>query len=206
MRKAAEEGAEMLDPPLMRSTHYWPEPPYIDVYKAGALPYRVTQAGKIEYYLFKPSAMFDDDSDPGFQICKGTREIFNAETDEWENYHKRAQLDELGVGNLEPIKVTAIREAIEEVGLKPEAMIAAGEWGQAAFTSASTGALKTMWLFAIQLEENAEFDEPHATEANTIAREWFNLENEEQSTKIRQDHLQIIRQIDKVLQQALAEA
>ena len=205
MREAAEKAAEYFNPPLMRDPKYWPEAPYVEIYKGGAVPYRLTDDDKLEYFLFEPAAILEDEN-PGFQICKGTREIYNPDSEEWENYHNRRQAEAFGEENLEDLRVTAIREAIEEVGLKPEHMLAAGEWGQAAFTSATTGALKTMWLFAVQLEPDSEFDEPHETEANTIARAWFSLENEEQCQQIRNDHLNILRQIDKVLQQALNES
>ncbi len=204
MRVAAEKAAEYFNPPLMREPKYWPDAPYVEIFKAGAVPYRLTDDDKLEYFLFEPAAMLKDEN-PGFQICKGTREIFDPTGGEWENYHNRKQLEAFGAENLEDLRVTAIREAIEEVGLKAEHMLAAGEWGQAAFTSASTGALKTMWLYAIQLEADAVFDEPHETEANTIAREWFSLESESQCEKIRPDHLNILKQIDKVLQVALNE-
>ncbi len=203
MRKAAEEASKKFIIPCLREKLHWPEPPYTHIHKAGVVPYRLGDNG-IEYYLFKPSEMMPEKGDPGFQICKGTREIKNPSTGEWEDYRSSKKLSQYGAESLEPVIVTALREGIEEVGLRLDDIVEVTEWGQAAFESASTGALKTMWLFPVGLMGDCEFDEPCDEHANTVAREWFNLKDTEQATKIRPDHLAILRQIDAELSKQLA--
>ncbi|MDG1286718.1 MAG: hypothetical protein P8P30_04040 [Rickettsiales bacterium] len=203
MRQLAEEAAEKIVPHCLREQLHWPKPPYIHVHKAGVVPYRLGENG-IEYYLFKPSEMMPEMGDPGFQICKGTREIKNPETGEWEDYHSSTKLKEYGPENLEPLIVTALREGIEEIGLPLEEIVEVTEWGQAAFASASTGELKTMWLYPVGVYPDCPFDEPSAEHANTVAREWFDPQNRAQVEKIRPDHLKIIREIDRVLRKQLS--
>lgn len=198
MRKLAMLAAENTHAPALRPTHLWPKPPYEEIFKCGVVVMQPTESGNNQYYMMLPKAKIEGEN-PGFQIAKGTREIYDNKAKEWINYYAPNQLAELGEHNLEPLLVTAIREGIEEIGLRPETIEAIGEWGQGAFTSATTGALKTMWLYVLQLEMNAAFDEPDATYADTIARQWFRLDNAAECGKIRADHLRILQSIDNVL-------
>lgn len=198
MRQAAEARLETLEMPLLRSDEHWPEPPYAQIFKCGVLPWRIKD-GRLEYYLFKPKAKMPEKGEPGYQIGKGTREIYNPETKEWEDYSSPNQLEAYGEAQLEPMEVTALREGIEELGLRPKEIESAGNWGQAAFSSATTGELRTMWLYPLKMCEGCEFDEPHEEHAATVDRQWLDIQNPREAAKIRSDHLQIIRQIDKVL-------
>ena len=203
MRKLAEQTAKSLDTPLMRDDRHWPKPPYENITKCGVLPYRMID-GKAEYYLFKPAGDKPELGDPGFQIPKGTREIFNG--DEWEDYKNKSQLASYGAENLETVKVTALREGIEEIGLPVEAIEKAGDWGVATFISASKGTEKAMWLYPLQMNAGTVFNEPDVTHANTVARQWLNINNREQANQIRPDHLQVIREIDRVISKELSQS
>lgn len=178
MQRKAVEKAKTLQAPIMRDDTAWPKPPYLQIKKCGVLPYRIIE-GCFEYYLFKPRGDKPELGDPGFQIPKGTREEMNGEP--------------------EPLFVTALREGIEEIGLPLDAIISAGNWGQAAFKSASTGELRTMWLYPLLMRQDVQFDEPDKEHAATVARKWLDIENQTHNTQIRPDHLRVIKEIDTVL-------
>ncbi len=184
MLKLAQTYAETLKTPPLRDDSAWPKPPAAHIDKCGVLPYRVVN-GRIEYYLFEPKGTKPELGPAGFQIAKGTRESHD--------------------GEQESLIVTALREGIEEIGLPLDSIDKAGNWGEVEFTSASKGTKKSMWLYPLKMDEAVEFNEPDAIHAATVAREWFDIQNREESRKIRPDHLQVIRQIDRVLRKEQAQ-
>ena len=200
LRQRAEAAASTLVVHPLRKTDHWPQPPYAQVFKCGVLPYRIAADGVYEYYLFEPVAKLPEKGPPGFQIAKGTREIFDPEAQDWVDYASSAQIDKSGEEYLEPLFVTAIREGIEEIGLKPESIEQAFEWGETVITSARTGESKVMWLYALCMRSSCVFDEPDKNAAATHARRWFRLDGQQAADFIRKDHLKIITKIDQQLQ------
>lgn len=200
MRKIAEAKAAELETPIMRDDSTWLKEPYANIMKCGVLPYRLVES-RLQYYLFEPGRSKPELGPPGFQIPKGTREIFDGK--EWVDYQNPNQLKEFGEDKIEDLKVTALREGIEEIGLPVDAIERGGEWGQAAFQSATTGGLRTMWLYPIQMKADTMFTIPNKIHANTIARDWFDIQVREQAQLIRPDHLQAIKKIDEVLRKEI---
>ncbi len=197
MRQAAQVLAATLKPDTLGNTRNWPKPPYSEVFKCGVLPYRKIH-GEIQYYLYKPIASHPDLNAPKFQIAKGTREIKDAESNQWSDYKQLSQIK--SNSELEPVLVTALREGIEEIGLPLGSIIRASDWGPVDFTSASKGTVKSMWLFPLEMSADCVFGQPDVQHASTHAREWLSLSKSADYRQIRSDHLEVIQKIDKKLQ------
>ena len=154
--------------------------------KAGVVPF--TRGDGYRYYLLKPRGALPDLGDPPFQMCKGTRQFWTGS--EWK--------DMRGIGlsaeQKETIAETALREGIEELGLKLDNIDALFDMGMFAFSSATTGKPKSMWLFAAEMHDMDDFLPESATTQVTQLRDWFELAD----FKVvgRPDHLYILEQIE----------
>lgn len=137
--------------------------------KAGVVPF---MRGPYRYYLMKPVAKNLERGLPEFQICKGTRE------------------------NQETPTQTALREGVEELGLKIQNIKQLFDVGLYGFSSATTGKSKEMWLFAAEMKSEDFSDE---VESTTAERGWFSLQEFE--VVGREDHRYILRDIENKLKE-----
>lgn len=147
--------------------------------KCGVLPVRQTSKGGFEYYLMRPIAQKPELGAPGFQICKGTRDPVN--------------------GSLERLGVTALREGIEEIGLRMGAIAHMEKWGEVSITSASSGEEKPLYLYLVHIKNGATFAEPSPHFAATEECRWKSLDRSDDVALIRPDYLGILQEIDAEL-------
>ncbi len=163
--------------------HYWlrAHPPIMlgkqgeTVTKAGLLPLRRTD-GDSEVYVMRPPPKKPTLGDAPWQIAKGTRRF--CLHGQWQDCGETLPTD---YDALEPLPVTALREAEEEISLHHTTI---DRWvfvGDVRFRSASSGAEKTMALYVAVLHGSLEEREN--------AR-WLSLS--EVSTHARKDHAAII--------------
>lgn len=121
------------------------------ILKAGLLPY-IKKQGQYFYYFMKPQAKNPALPAPPFQICKGTRMHYSTSAG-WQDMEYHHNYKDV----IETLPQTALREAIEELGLKLQnikTLIALGDYG---FVSASTGNDKRMWLLAAEMVRADDF-------------------------------------------------
>lgn len=169
------------------------------IFKAGVIPYDICD-GRVVYYLMKPEAIRPELGDPGYQIGKGTREIYL--DGEWQNYDPRKHKSKATAKTVESLYVNAIREGIEELGLVAQNILSVQEWGAVDFKSELSGMTKTMWLFLCEVDDGENFVQPDETHGNTQHRGWFSL-GEESDSQIRPDHLAVLKLVDPVLRRYL---
>ena len=140
--------------------------------RAALVPFRY-RMGRLQFFLMKPKAEKPDLDKPEFQIGKGTREPD------------------------EDILVTGLREALEEVGLRPEGIHTIFEWGGEHFKSQSTGKGKELWLYFAEVSESTLFDRPSTTVAKTAGRKWVDADR--LSSGVRDDHAALLIGVTPVL-------
>lgn len=170
------------------------------IHKAGVIPYHMNENGQISFYLMKPTGAHPELGEPAFQIAKGTREIFM--DGEWQNYYpnpKTAKIARAHPERIESLFVNAMREGIEEIGLKPENVLSVQDAGRVDYTSESSGKPKSMWCFLAQVQDQNDFMEPDKEHADTGVCQWFTLEDENLA-EVRADHLKILQLLSPVLQ------
>jgi|GEM_PF-824371 len=153
--------------------------------KAGVVPFH-RSGSQLQYYLMKPQASHPHLPPPEFQLCKGTR-MRQDQAQVWADMRDGEVADE----NSETLLQTALREGMEEVGLRLENIRQLYALGGFHFASASTGKDKQVWLFAVQVEDREDF---LATEATTAERAWLSIE--EFTAHGRPDHRYILSDID----------
>lgn len=159
---------------------------------SGAAPGRVLKAGVVpfvgraeRFYLMKPVARHANLAAPAFQLCKGTR--MQHVEGRWRDLRE----EETPAGREELLAATALREGIEELGLRLENITALFELGPYIFSSAKTGNQRQMWLFAAQVKDEKDFLAEVAD--TTAARQWLTLAEFEQVGRV--DHRPILRDI-----------
>lgn len=155
------------------------------VTKAGVVPF--LRGADYRYYLMKPIARHHDLGAPRFQLCKGTR--MQQTPSGWQDMRDGQDI----IGPMEPLAVTALRESIEELGMKLENIVRLHELGSYAFASAKTGKKKDMWLFAAEMASPEGFLPDADVATTTEARGWMNLA--EFKVAGREDHLYILQDI-----------
>lgn len=164
--------------------------------KAGLLPFFRDGAGKISFYVMKPHAMEKELEPPTFQICKGTRMVKYTSVDGttgWRDITSRDWHTPDIANHVETHIETAIREGIEEVGLKTTNVKAWYDAGLVFFRSVKTGKEKSMWLFVAEVKSRSDFDAPHAELAGTAECRWCTLDD---FAKVgRPDHYEILKNI-----------
>jgi hypothetical protein len=133
------------------------------VTKAGLLPVR-REGDALSFYLMQPRGDKPQLGPPPFQLCKGTRMALR--DGQWHDLRDEGE----AADDAEPLVVTALREGIEEIGLKLENVTALYDLGFHDFASASSGRRKGLWLFAATVRDAADFLPPDAATADC---RWF---------------------------------
>lgn len=151
---------------------------------------------KIYFYLMKPSPSGTHETDPQFQICKGTRA--KRKNGEWVDYRPNVK-EKVAPEDLEDFYINALREGIEEIGLRTANLNAVYEWGRTEFLSESRHTPITMWLYLANLKDPQDFGTPSVYDAKTGACAWVKLP--EDADKIRPDHLKILEKVTGYFQQ-----
>lgn len=154
--------------------------------KAGIVPF---MRDPYRYYLMKPAARHQDLSPPEFQLCKGTR-MHRLPDGNWRDMHT----GEARGHHQETLVQTALREGIEELGIRLENIQLLFELGSYDFASARTGKSKQMWLFAAEMLSEDDFLPPHQIEASTAHRGWHSAH--EFAVAGRADHKYILPDIE----------
>ncbi len=138
------------------------------IHKAGIIP--VLPAATIEnwqLYVMCPRAERPELGPPPFQLCKGTRMT-------WENgYWRDLTPEEVAGEDAEPLAATALREGIEEIGLKLTNITSLADMGVHAFTSASTAKTKWLQLFVAYVADEADFLPDTEIMPTTDKRGWM---------------------------------
>lgn len=154
------------------------------------LPF-LAQTGHLRrYYLMKPQARHKHLEPPLFQLCKGKR--MTKRVGGW----KDAEEGDEGM-HLESLPATALREGIEELGLRLDAIESLHAAGGYMFDSVSGKERRRLWLMAALMRPQAEFDEPDADAADTESCTWLTLD--EFAACGRKDHIDILRDVDAQL-------
>jgi hypothetical protein len=157
--------------------------------KAGVIPY-IRDDGLL-FYVMKPRATRPDLGVPLFQLCKGTR-MHHVPGVGWRDLRD----SELGA-HKETLAETALREGIEELGLKLENIKQLLDMGPYSFASATTGREKQMWLFAAEMKDTEDFLPDSQIATTTSARQW--LDTAQFEVVGRGDHHYILRDIEQKL-------
>lgn len=156
-----------------------------EIRKAGIVPF---MQGPLRYYVMTPVATKPDLGLPDFQLCKGTR-MFKGERG-WEDMRKHVP----DHAELEALPVTALREGIEELGLKLsniEKFIPLGEYR---FTSATNRQEVRLWMSAALVKKPEDFAAPVDSTAEC---KWMTLA--EFNKQGRADHAHILSQMEERL-------
>lgn len=174
MRAAAMAAGERLSPiPL-----YDAEESGEGVEKAAIVPFRTTCEGGLEFYLMKPrpNPAKSYDALPQWQLCKGTYE----------------QEDKT-------LKVTALREGYEEIGLNPARVTHMFDGGVAQIISESSWQAKPLQVYFVEVLALGAFGEPDPTEGNTADRGWIDIASA--GEQITPSHLSVLQRALSVLQE-----
>jgi 8-oxo-dGTP pyrophosphatase MutT (NUDIX family) len=167
-----------------------------DFSKAGVAPFVRPVAEAFKYFLMKPIPKIPALGAPPFQICKGTRQYLGAGG--WRDVHDGA------AGEKESAAETALREGVEELGLKPENIQCLFDLGSFEFASATTGKPKSMRLFAAEMKSKGDFLAVRQIAPTTDQRAWLSLA--EFAVVGRADHRYILETIEKTLKEHLRDA
>jgi hypothetical protein len=157
--------------------------------KAGVVPF--VRGTPRQYYFMKPNSTIEGLGEAPYQICKGTRMYYRAQ----QGWHDIRDPRERGERQ-EALLVTALREGIEELGLKLESITRIIEMGPYGFASATTGRSKEMWLFALEMQADG-FGNASEVAASTASRAW--MHSAQFTATGRDDHRPILRDIDDKL-------
>lgn len=174
------------------------------------MPFNYTQndSGMVEpaFYLMRPQAGEGYANAPEWQIAKGTRQY----------------LDENGYANGEDVAIadladasrpmesplqTAIRESAEEIGLVWQRTLRQFDCGVGPFTSASTGMIKHMHLFAAEVDNadgTADAFDATLRHPTTAEHRWITASQLE-TAGVRADHLALLQALQQPLLQKYAE-
>lgn len=160
--------------------------------KSGVVPFTRID-GVFQYYVMKPCGKAPDLGKTTFQICKGTRQFLN-KTGSWQDIRSEEAQD---ADTKETLAATALREGIEELGLKLDNIVRLWDMGAFSFTSATTGKTKYMWLFSAEVRNRDEFLPKAQVASSTEERRWVSLD--EFRVVGRHDHVYILGQIESRL-------
>ncbi len=160
--------------------------------KAGVVPFmRPAGQGEMVFYVVKPRSTLPDFGEPPFQICKGTRQHLVPGVGWCDMHSESSKNDEEGT---EHLAETALREGIEELGLKLENILSIFDMGGFGFSSVTTGKAKQMWLFASEMADEDEFLPDRDIALTTAGRQWMTAK--EFAACGRDDHLYILPEIE----------
>ena len=179
------EWIEHYVPAALKPEHVEPE-----VNKAGIIPLY-----KKKMLLIKPWAKKKHLGPPPWQLIKGTR-MYRSSFG-FKDYKKASDIE--SEQQLEPLLCTALREGMEEAGLKLENIDGIAPLGTHSYRSISTGKEKFMALYALEMKSKTNFDWPDAHHPVTEEMEWFNPNK--LSDDVREDAADIIKQVTQTLVQ-----
>jgi ADP-ribose pyrophosphatase YjhB (NUDIX family) len=152
--------------------------------KAGLLPFLpTTQEADWQILVMRPRGDKPALGPPPLQICKGTRMARIG--GDWSDMRKKTK----DYDESESLAETALREAEEELGIQPNAIIRLYDLGNAGFASASTSKGKYMRLFAAELKNREDLLPMAHIAATTAERRWLSFK--EFAWQGREDHVQI---------------
>lgn len=169
--------------PLLAGPAPHPEHYYI---KAGVVPF--VRDEPEAYLVMKPVPKRPGLGVPAFQLCKGTRQQQVAGQG-WRDLRD----GELPIGPRETLAQTALREGIEELGLRLDGIVTLFDVGPYAFYSARSGREILMWLFAAELRGRGHVLPMAEVAPTTAERSWLALEEFRQAG--REDHRPILSDI-----------
>jgi len=164
--------------------------------KAGVVPFMRTQPH--QFHFMKPGSKITGLTEATFQICKGTRMHFVPGTG-WRDIRDSKNKMELK----ETLVQTALREGIEELGLKLGNIVKLIELGTYHFSSATTGKDKEMWLYAAEMVNQSNFLPDSEIASSTAAREWMTAA--QFTSAGREDHRYILKDITSKLYEIYKE-
>ncbi|MGE0755275.1 MAG: NUDIX hydrolase [Alphaproteobacteria bacterium] len=160
--------------------------------KSGVVPF-VRMGASFYYYVMKPCGKSPVLGKTTFQICKGTRQYQSASGDWYDIRSEEAQAAEVK----ETLAATALREGIEELGLKLENIRQLWDMGAFSFTSATTRKTKYMWLYSAEINDQSNFLPKSDVADSTEECRWVTLA--EFKLVGREDHVYILEQIESTL-------
>lgn len=160
--------------------------------KAGVVPFQRKQ--DFSYYVMKPRGEVPELGAPLYQLCKGTRQQL-LEKKGWRDIRETQR--DAGAVDKETLAETALREGIEELGLKLQNIEQLFDLGGFEFSSATTGRSKFMWLFAALVKDADDFLPDAEVATTTETRRW--LHATEFGVAGRQDHQYILTEIEAKL-------
>lgn len=164
--------------------------------KAGVVPFVRDEEG-FRFFIMKPRSTAPELGIPPLQICKGTR-MHHVPGAGWCDMRQGMK-----AADMETLAETALREGIEELGLKLENIGKLYEMGGFGFASATTGKPKQMWLFAASMLDEDDFLHDREVAMTTEARQWISAR--EFATSGREDHRPTLSNIETRLAQHLKE-
>lgn len=159
--------------------------------KAGVVPF-VYHDNQFLFQFMKPVAKNASMPEPAFQICKGTRMRLDS-LKGWCDMKEH----ETALSAKEPLLTTALREGIEELGLKLDVIAQILDVGSYPFSSEKTAKTKHMWLYALEMSSMEDMLPMSAVAGTTSERAW--LAPEQFDTVGRSDHRAIVRSIETML-------
>lgn len=165
--------------------------------KAGVVPF-IRHEGGYRFYVMKPHFTMPELGAPPFQICKGTRMHYIPGSG-WKDVRNDEELR----AKHETLAHTALREGVEELGLKLGNIAALYDLGPYQFTSATTGNAKRMWLFAARILDSSDMLPDSDVDASTGERQW--LSPSEFSVVGRSDHCYILDDMEVRLAEYIRE-
>ena len=151
--------------------------------KAGVVPF-IRHEGGYRFYVMKPHFTIPELGAPAFQLCKGTR-MQPVPGVGWQDIR-----GENAGPDSETLEQTALREGVEELGLKLSNISALYDLGPYEFRSATTSKPKRMWLFAARIIDSGDMLPDSAVEESTDERQW--LSASEFAVVGRADHRYIL--------------
>jgi hypothetical protein len=155
--------------------------------KAGVVPFM--RGVPRRFYMMRPASKIAGLGDAPFQICKGTR-MHYSDQQGWHDIRKPADR----LPQAETLLQTALREGIEEMGLKLANITRLIELGAYGFASVTTGRSKSMWLYAAEMIHEQDFLPADEIASSTAECRWFTLQDFVASG--REDHRYILSDID----------
>lgn len=156
-----------------------------EIRKAGIVPFL---RDPLRYYVMTPVAAKPDLGLPEFQLCKGTRMYYADGV--WRDMKGEVPKGVL----LEDLAATALREGIEELGVKLSNIIQLLPLGEYHFTSATSRIDVTLWMLAAEVKNANDFSLPHPS---TAACAWMTLS--EFQKQGRPDHAHILGLVENRL-------
>lgn len=161
-------------------------PPTERFLKAGVVPFM--RESPYRFYTMKPKSTISGLGEPPFQICKGTRMHLLPDVG-WRDIKENKERAQ----QQETLLQTALREGIEELGLKLDNIRQLFDVGGYGFSSATTGRNKEMWLFAAEMKSESDFLPKAQIAPSTAECKW--LSTQEFGVVGRDDHRYILKDI-----------